>query len=94
MPTTMSTPCQIKNIHGNVNATANAAGFARIYINLGANGGAILSYADATANETTLGVFTYLLAYDADFNSGPSRVVAAGLRMRSMTSVLNDAGTV
>jgi len=51
----MSTPCQIKNIHGNVTFTTNPAGFGRIYMTFGANAGAIFFYADATHNETTLG---------------------------------------
>lgn len=56
--------------------------------------GAIVGYSDALHNETTLGSGSTLLASDADIVSGPSRIVAAGLRVRSLAAVLNDSGVM
>lgn len=56
--------------------------------------GVIAGYSDALHNETTLGAATVLLAGDADIKSGPSRIVAAGLRVRSLAAVLNDSGVM
>jgi len=35
-----------------------------------------------------------VLAADANITSGPSRIVAGGLRIRSLAAVLNDAGVM
>lgn len=56
--------------------------------------GSITGYSDVAHNETTLGVVSTLLASDADLMSGPSRIVAAGLRVRSLAAVLNDSGVM
>jgi hypothetical protein len=56
--------------------------------------GSIIGYNDALHNETTLGVQSTLLAADANLMSGPSRIVAAGLRVRSLAAVLNDSGVM
>lgn len=74
--------------------TTNASGYGRLILQLGQGGSSIVVYADSSHNETVLGSAVSLLPSDTDFTSGPSRVVAAGLRMRSLTSVLNDAGTI
>lgn len=56
--------------------------------------GAVVGYSDVTHNETTLGGSNTLLVNDADIVSGPSRIVAAGLRVRSLAAVLNDSGVM
>lgn len=72
MPTNMSTPCQIKNTHGNVQVTANSLGFARVYMGMGIGSGQIVAYNDATHTETVRGASAVLLATDPDAGSGPS----------------------
>jgi len=53
MPTTMSVPCQIKNIHGSVTFVTNAAGYGRVGMSFAE--GSILGYNDALHTETVLG---------------------------------------
>ena len=53
MPTAFSAPTQVKNLHGSITITANALGYARIFMIM--NGGAIIGYNDAIHTETVLG---------------------------------------
>lgn len=93
MPTAFSAPTQVKNIHGSVTISANAAGYARVFMNMFA--GSISVYNDATHTETLLGPVTPILANDPDYAGASfTRVCAAGLRLRSLASNLNDAGTM
>jgi len=83
----------VKNLHGSITVSANAAGYARVFMSM--YGGNIAVYNDATHTETVLGPVTVLLGNDADYtNSSYVRICAAGLRLRSLASNLNDAGTM
>lgn len=72
--------------------TTNALGYGRVFMSMQAGG--IVGYSDATHNETTLGVGVVYLFDDINITSGPSRIVAAGLWIRSLQAVLNDAGVM
>lgn len=93
MPTAFSAPTQVKNVHGSVTISANGAGYARVFMNM--YGGSIAMYNDTTHTETVLGPVSILLGNDPDYTSSNFvRVCAAGLRLRSLASNLNDAGTM
>lgn len=83
----------MKNVHGSITVSANAAGYARIFMSM--HGGNVAVYNDATHTETVLGPVTVLLGNDADYlNANYVRICAAGVRLRSLASNLNDAGTM
>lgn len=83
----------MKNLHGSITVSANAAGYARVFLNM--YGGNIAVYNDTTHTETVLGPVNILLGNDSDYTaSNYVRVCAAGLRLRSLASNLNDAGTM
>lgn len=93
MPTAFSAPTQVKNLHGSVTVTANALGYARVFMNM--YGGSISIYNDVAHTETVLGAISVITANDTDFTTANlTWVCAAGLRLRSLASNLNDAGTM
>lgn len=82
---------QVSTFHGYVTFTANAAGFARAYMLL--TTGQIDVYNDATHNETTLGGVLNILASTISGMSS-ARIVNGGMKIRSMASFSNEAGTM
>lgn len=65
MPTAFSAPTQVKNVHGSITVTANALGYARVF--MGMYGGYLSVYNDAIHTETVLGPLAVLLSNDPDY---------------------------
>lgn len=61
---------------------------------LGQQVGTIVADGTSALNETSAPTFSNILTGVSDLLNNPSRVVSAGLRMRSMGAVSSDAGIV
>jgi hypothetical protein len=95
LPDIYQTPSQFKCVHGNVNVTTNVLGFARVFLQ--PHSGKITVYNGAAHDQTAanLGAATILLVDDATIvASAASRVISAGLKIRSLSSFNLEAGSI
>jgi hypothetical protein len=93
LPSTYPIATQVITFHGNITFSANANGFARLFMFCcGIAPGEIWLYNDATHNDVTLG--PGVVTYSPTFSVERLRVVNGGLKCRSMTAITNESGYV